>query len=225
MRGVWEGEGGGSARRELTLCLRERFASRWLCQVDPAFAGPASLCHPGPTTSPGQHVAPALSASSPLPKPRRSYLSRRKDLTKASSGSGGTFVCVGAGRTLWCSSVGSEAGRRVLTPWPGHSWGCWDLLCAGFSFLVLASCKHLNGECDGPSILIPVQTQLSFPGLSSRSQETTKALGAELPLLPLGAEYPKKSLTPQIPLWGQGGGEFHIEPLRHSWANAQNLPC
>lgn len=126
---------------------------------------------------------------------------------------------------LWCSSVRSEAGRRVLTPRPGHSWGCWDLLCAGVSFLVLASRKHLNGECDGPSILIPVQTQLSFPGLSSRSQETTKALGAELPLLPLGAEYPKKSLTPQIPLWGQGGGEFHTEPLRHSWANAQNLPC
>lgn len=32
--------------------------------------------------------------------------------------------------------------------------------------LVLASCKHLNGQHDKPSVLIPVQTQLSFPGLS-----------------------------------------------------------
>lgn len=44
--------------------------------------------------------------------------------------------------------------------------------------IFFASHKHLNGEQDKLSILIPVQTQLSLPGLAIRSQETTKALGA-----------------------------------------------
>lgn len=108
---VWEGEGGGLARQELTLCVQERFASRWLCQVDPAFAGPTSLWHPSPTVSLWQNVAPALSALTLLPKPQHSYLSCKKDSTKTSSGSSGTFACVGAGRTFWRSSVRSEAGR------------------------------------------------------------------------------------------------------------------
>jgi len=104
--------------------------------------------------------------------------------------------------------------------WPGHSWGCWDLLRAGFSFLVLASRKHLNGNHDKPSILIPVQTQLSFPGPAIRSQETTKALGAELLLLPLRAEYPEHRY-----LCGAKGGMLHTEGLGCSWAIAQNFPC
>lgn len=42
-------------------------------------------------------------------------------------------------------------------------------------FLVLGSCKHLNREHDKPSILIPVQIELSFPEICIRSQGTTEA--------------------------------------------------
>lgn len=46
--------------------------------------------------------------------------------------------------------------------------GLWELLDAGFSFLVAASHQHLNREHDKASVLIPMQTQLPLLGLARK---------------------------------------------------------
>lgn len=147
------------AHPELTLSLQKRLSvSVGLPGGSSLYIPPASLWLflSGSTF----HLHFPLCPHSPNP-----FLSCKRDSTKTSSGSSESFVCVGAGRTLWCSSAREMSAHTV------------GLLHAGVSFLVLASCKHPNGEHETLH-LNPSPNTAVLPRTPIRSQETTKALGA-----------------------------------------------
>lgn len=87
--------------------------------------------------------------------------------------------CCSLGVLCTCAFLFEPTAKEPKAPTyaANRALGCWEVLDAGFSFLVAASHQHLNGEHNEASVLISVQTQLAFLGLAG-SQQTTKALGA-----------------------------------------------